>query len=156
MNPITPSAVAFRHEQAASLGLYSNRVHYGWREVQGLPGRWGRHWMDPVQSSRATVKESPKSQLQHCQQGRRRPTWMSIWPHHVQLCPLSAKSPSISVAPDRRYGGSYEPLDFFNVRWTRAARRHQQGGERLRSTGTRVPARPSRDRNTLITGSFGR
>ena len=28
-------------------------------------------------------------------------------------------------------------------------------GRRERSTGTSVPARPSRDRNTLITGSFG-
>ena len=46
---------------------------------------------------------------------------MSIWPHHVRLCPLWASSPLISVAPDRRYGRSREPLDFFKVHWTRSA-----------------------------------
>lgn len=46
---------------------------------------------------------------------------MSIWPLHVLLCPLWARSPLISVAPDRRYGGSRESLDSFNVHWTRSA-----------------------------------
>ena len=46
MDPTAPSAVAFRHGQAASLGLYSNRAHCGWRELQVLPGRWvGTGWI---------------------------------------------------------------------------------------------------------------
>ena len=46
---------------------------------------------------------------------------MSIWPHQVLMCPLWARSPLDSVAPDRRYGGSRESLDIFDGFWTQSA-----------------------------------